>query len=204
MSLWMRTSLRAVPPNEASPRPRFPRASDRCCAIASAGLAVLSSSPPADAHEAGDVVVATNVAVPLYTHNFDTDKDTGIGDKLLISEFLGAHCFVTSTVRVGLMVQWTEQYTGSLAAGADHFTTFALLPQVGWNFYDHLTAAAIFTYAPRASGKDALDLGVQALLGYSLPVTRTTTVNFVLEVPYNFHLARTIGVTPLVGFTFDL
>jgi hypothetical protein len=83
---------------------------------------------------------------------------------------MGAHYYVTSTVRVGMMVQWTDQYGGDLAAGADNFTTFALLPQVGWNFYDHFTAAAIFTYALRASGKAEYDLGVQALVGYAAPI----------------------------------
>jgi hypothetical protein len=158
----------------------------------------------ADAREPGDVVVADNIGVPLYTHNFDTGKDTSVGDKLTISEFLGAHVFITRTIRVGMMVQWTEQYTGDLASGSDHFTTFALLPQVGWNFYDHFSAAAIFTYAPRSNGKNELDLGVQALLGYGLPITKNASVNLLLEVPYNFHVARTIGITPLAGLTMDL
>ncbi len=172
-------------------------------AVASA-VACLAIGAPAEAREAGDVVVVDNFGVPLYTHNFDTGKDVGIGDKLFITEFLGAHYFVTNTIRVGMMMQWTEQYAGELAPGADHFTTFALLPQVGWNFYDHLSAAAIFTYAARAGGKDQYDLGVQALLGYGLPITKTTSLNFALEIPYNFRLARTIGITPLVGLTMEL
>lgn len=165
-------------------------------------MAVLAS--PARAHEAGDVIQADNIGVPLYTYNFDKSTGTSIGDKLLISEFMGAHYFVTPTIRVGMMFQWTEQFSGDLAPGSDHFTTFALLPQVGWNFYDHLSAAAIFTYAARAAGKDTYDLGVQALLGYSLPLSKSASFNAALEVPYNFRLARTIGVTPLLGFSYTL
>jgi hypothetical protein len=176
----------------------------RVLVVAAATAACLSAARPAAAREAGDVIVVDNIGVPLYTHNFDTGKDVGIGDKLYISEFIGAHYFVTKTIRVGMMFQWTEQYTGDLAPGADHFTTFALLPQIGWNFYDHFSAAAIFTYAGRAAGKDTYDLGVQALLGYSLPVTKNASFNMLLEVPYNFRLARTIGITPLVGLTLDL
>ncbi len=179
------------------------RTSPLCVALAVAGSLLVAGSPAA-AREAGDVVVVDNVGVPLATHNFDTGKDVGVGDKLFLSEFVGAHVFVTSTVRVGMMFQWTEQYTGELAPGADHFTTFALLPQVGWTFYDHLSAAAIFTYAARAGGKDQFDLGVQALLGYGLPITRNAALNVAVEVPYSFRLARTIGVTPLVGLTLDL
>jgi hypothetical protein len=103
-----------------------------------------------------------------------------------------------------MMFQWTQQYGGPLAPGADTFSTFALLPQVGWNFYDHFTAAAIFTYAVRAGGKPQYDLGVQALLGYGVPITETASFSGAIEIPYNFHLARTIGVTPLVGFAFKL
>lgn len=160
---------------------------------------------PAAAHEAGDVIQVDNIGVPLYTYNFDNSaKSFSVGDKLLLSEFIGAHYFVTSTIRVGMMFQWTEQYSGELAAGSDHFTTFALLPQVGWNFYDHFSVAGIFTYAARAAGKDTYDLGIQALFGYTLPISKAAGFNAALEVPYNFRLARTIGATPLVGFTYTL
>ena len=172
-----------------------------CLLCVAASLAV---SRRASAREAGDVIVVDNVGVPLYTHNFDTGKNVGIQDKLLISEFVGAHYFITKTIRVGMMMQWTEQYTGELAPGADHFTTFALLPQVGWTFYDHFSTAAIFTYAPRSGGKDQYDLGVQALIGYSLPITTHAAINFAIEVPFNFRVAYTLGVTPLVGLTLDL
>jgi hypothetical protein len=176
----------------------------RVVATISTGTACCALSISADAREAGDVVAVSNIGVPVYTHNFDTGKDVGIGDRLLITEFFGGHYFVTSKIRVGLMVQWTEQYAGALPSGGDHFTTFALLPQVGWNFYDHFSAAAIFTYAPRAGGKARLDLGVQALVGWGLPITKTATLNLALEIPYNFRLARTIGITPLAGLTFAL
>ena len=70
---------------------------------------------PARAAEPGEVVQVDNVGVPLYSHNFDTGKDSSVGDKLSIAEFFGAHYFVTSRVRVGMMVQLTEQFTGDLA-----------------------------------------------------------------------------------------
>lgn len=168
-------------------------------------LAVGTVASNAVAHEQGDVVQADNIGVPLYTYNFDhSGKSFSVGDKLLISEFMGGSYFVTKTIRVGMVFQFTEQFSGDVAVGSDHFTTFALLPQIGWNFYDHFSAAAIFTWAPRAAGKDTYDLGVQALLGYALPITKDASFNTLLEVPYNFHIARTIGITPLVGFTYTL
>jgi hypothetical protein len=55
-----------------------------------------------------------------------------------------------------------------------------------------------------AGGKAEYDLGVQALLGYSIPIRDEASFNAALEIPYNFHLARTLGVTPLVGLTYRL
>jgi hypothetical protein len=180
------------------------RAIVRALTAVSMSAACLAPCAVADAAEAGDVVVVDNIGVPLYTHNFDSGKDTGVGDELFISEFIGAHYFITSKLRMGVMVQWTEQYTGTLAAGSDRFSTFALLPQIGWNVSDHFSATAVFSYAPRAMGEARLDLGVQALLGYGFPVTQNARVNLLLEVPYNFRLARTIGITPLMGLTMQL
>ena len=178
--------------------------SARAFAAAAAVLAAPLAEGSALAADAGDVVQANNIGVPLYTYNFDKGSGTSIADKSYLSEFMGAHYFVTRSVRLGMMFQWTEQFGGELAAGADRFTTFALLPQVGWNFYDHFSAAAIFTYAVRAGGKAQYDLGVQALIGYALPITEGASFNIAVEVPYNFHLARTLGVTPLLGFSYRL
>jgi hypothetical protein len=154
--------------------------------------------------EAGEVVQVTNIGVPLYSHNLDTGKDTSIGDKLSIAEFLGAHYFLTDRIRVGMMVQLTEQFSGDVAKGVDRWTTFALLPQVGWYFYDRFFVAGVFTYAPRSGGKAQLDLGIQAVVGGSVPITSTASFGYALEVPYNFYVARTIGITPLVGLSYKL
>jgi hypothetical protein len=169
------------------------------------GAATLAVAPPAAAAKAGDIVQTDNIGVPLYTANFNnSSKSFGITDKLLISEFMGGSYFLTDTIRVGLMFQFTEQFSGDVPVGSDHFSTFALLPQIGWNFYDHFSAAAIFTYAARAAGKDAYDLGIQGLIGYTLPINDRAGFNMLLEIPYNFHLAETLGVTPLLGFNYTL
>jgi hypothetical protein len=159
---------------------------------------------PAAAAQRGDVVQVTNLGVPLYVHNFDTGKDTTIADRLSVAEFLGAHYFITDQIRVGMMVQLTEQFSGDVAKGADRWTTFALLPQVGWHFYKRFFVAGVFTYAPRSGGKDQLDLGIQAVIGGSVPITEYASFGYALEVPYNFHVAKTIGITPLIGLSYRL
>jgi hypothetical protein len=168
----------------------------------SAAVALFAIRAPAA--ERGDVIQVTNVGVPLYVRNFDAGKNTSIADKLSISEFLSAHYFITDHIRIGMMVQLTEQFSGAVAAGSDRWTTFALLPQVGWHFYKRFFAAGVFTYSPRSGGKDQLDLGVQGVLGGSVPITDYASFGFAVEVPYNFHVARTIGITPLLGLSYRL
>ncbi len=179
----------------------------RCCALLVTSMlcVVLGSwAPAARAAEPGEVVQVNNVGVPLYVHNLDTGKDKSIGDRLSIAEYFGAHYYVTERIRVGMIVQLTEQFTGALSKGVDRWTTFALLPQVGWNFYQRLFVAGVFTYAPRAGGKNQLDLGIQAVVGGSIPITEGASFGYALEVPYNFHVERTIGITPLIGLSYKL
>jgi hypothetical protein len=173
------------------------------CVWIAATLCV-ESSRPARAAETGEVIQVENIGVPLYSHNLDAGTTTSIADHLPISEFLGAHYFVTDTLRVGLNFQFTELFAGNPPAGGDRFTTFALLPQVGWNFYRRLFVAGVFSYAPRADGQTRLDLGVQAVFGGSIPLTPYASVGLAIEVPYNFHIAATIGITPLAGLTYRL
>jgi hypothetical protein len=100
--------------------------------------------------DAGDVIQVNNIGVPVYVHNFDARTDTSIADRLSIAEVLGAHYFITSRLRVGMMVQLTEEFTGTLPSHGDRWTTFALLPQVGYTFLDRFFVAGVFTYAPRS------------------------------------------------------
>src|SRR5205823_5982152 len=98
----------------------------------------------------------------------------------------------------------TEQFSGDVPKGGDRWSTFALLPQVGWHFYKRFFVAGVFTYAPRSGGKDQLDFGVQAVLGGSVPITEYASFGYAVEVPYNFHVANTVGVTPLLGLSYKL
>jgi len=82
--------------------------------------------------------------------------------------------------------------------------TFALLPQIGWHFADPFFAALVFTFAPVTSGRAQLDLGFQAVLGAGFKVAEEVSVNAALEVPWNFRIRNTIGITPLLGLSFKL
>ncbi len=165
----------------------------------------LFSARPANAAEAGDVTQTDTFGVVAWNHNFTTGKTTSLGTGVLpISEFIGAHYYVTDRIRLGMNLQFTDLYAGDPPPKGDHFLTFALLPQIGWNFYKHLFAAAVFTYAPRSYGQDKLDLGVQAVFGNAFPITDWANMTLAIEIPYNFYAAESIAVTPLLGLSFKL
>jgi hypothetical protein len=67
-----------------------------------------------------------------------------------------------------------------------------------------LFAALIFGVMPPTSSGANFDLEVQGLLGVSIPVSDHVNVTGALEVPYNFDIHRTVGLTPLVGIAIRL
>lgn len=54
-------------------------------------VGALTCPSGAAAAEPGEAIVGDNVGLRLYTHNFDSGKTTTIDDKILVSEFMGAH-----------------------------------------------------------------------------------------------------------------
>ena len=92
-----------------------------------------------------------------------------------------------------------------MTGGQSAFRTFALLPQVGWHFYDPFFAALVLTIAPYIDGViGPITLGFQLVVGGGFNLTKWMKLNLALEVPWNFHGKTTIGLTPLVGVSFKL
>jgi hypothetical protein len=151
----------------------------------------------------GDVVQSDTLGMSVVSHNFDTGKTTTIANTQALSEFVGAHYFFADGWRVGMNLQLTELLSAP-EPGGSRFSTFALLPQVGWHFYGPLFAALVFAVLPRTSGGANFDLAVQGVFGASVPVAARVNVTGALEVPYNFDIHRTIGLTPLVGVAIRL
>ena len=154
------------------------------------------------AAEKGEAVAATNVGMNAVSWNLSQGTTKTVADQQALSEFVGAHYFVTDTVRVGMMMQFTEVLAPE--PKYSRFSKFALLPQVGWHFWGPMYAAAIFTYAPRTQGGANTVLGVQALIGAGFKLTEGVRLNVALEVPYDFHPEHVVGLTPLVGLSFKL
>lgn len=176
------------------------------------GIAVLAFfwtfyvfSPAAHAAgQAGDIVETDMLGTNVWQYNFGSQKTTTIANDFALSEFLGLHYYFVDEVRAGMAFQFTETIAPPPADGVSSFSTFALLPQVGWNFAKPFFAQLTFAVRLRKDSVAEVDLGVQAVFGASLPLTNQISGTFAVEIPYYFKLEQTIGVTPLVGIAYKL
>ena len=172
----------------------------RACLAAAASICF--ASPAAAAPRRGTFVQTDTVGMNPVSYNFDTGKKTTAGDVAALSEFFGVHYFVFDGLRVGLNFQFSEFLTQP-KPGQRRLATFAALPQIGWHFWGPLFAALVLTLAPWTGGGPEHDLGVQAVFGGAYKLGRVSLTGAV-EVPYNFLVHRTIGLTPLLGISIKL
>jgi hypothetical protein len=154
----------------------------------------------------GDWVQADNVGTSLVSHDFTSGKTVSIADQTSLSEFVGLHYFLSDTVRVGVMFQFSEVLQPEPTYS--RFSKFAILPQVGWNFWSQgitsLFMAGVFTMAPRTAGTNAPSVGIQYLFGAGFEVAKGVKLTAAVEVPWDFSPDQVLGVTPLLGASFKL
>jgi hypothetical protein len=173
------------------------------------GAVLLASLPlflARSAHAAGtrgEFIQTDTLGVSLLTRDLDKDTTRTVKDALNLSEFVGLHGYVVDRVRLGANLQLTERLWPEPAPGA-RIQRFAVLPQVGWNFYDPFFAALVFGVAPRTDAKTRLNLSLQAVLGVSLPLSSRVRLSIAGEVPYTFYDRHLIGVTALTGIAIRL
>jgi hypothetical protein len=106
------------------------------------------------------------------------------------------------------------EYLSEPLPGQSRFASFAITPQVGWNFWGPLFASAGFSVLPWTLGgrpvppstatNNHFDLGVWVIAGATIRLV--DRINLVLAggVPYTFLVHRAIGFTPLVGVGIPL
>ena len=172
-------------------------------ALAAAVLVGLPSSAFA-AGAAGDVVQSDTLGMNLVNYDGTAKSTKTVKDAAVLSEFIGLHYFVVDRVRLGMNFQFGEQLTPAPPPGNSRFAIFALLPQVGVDFYGPMFAALVYTFAPRTAGQGQLGMGFQGVLGAGVPVADGVKVTMAIEVPWNFLPHETIGLTPLLGVAIRL
>jgi hypothetical protein len=152
----------------------------------------------------GEFIQTDTLGTSVVTRDFTTRQTKTIADATNLSEFVGLHLYVLDHWRMGMNLQFTEQLAPTPPPGVSRFRAFAVLPQLGCNFYDPFFAALIYKIAPRTNGKNELDMAIQGLLGVGFPVSSRMRVSFAVEAPFAFYIHRTLGMSVLTGISFRL
>jgi len=156
------------------------------------------------AGRSGDLIQSDILGMNLTTLNLETGATKGIASTGGLSQMIGLHYYVADGVRVGMNFLFTEQVWGAHPPSGSGFSTFGILPQVGWDFWGPMFGAVALSFLPRTSGTALLDLGVQGIVGAGLPLSKVVGLTGAVQVPFNFKIARTIGITPLLGVSIKL
>lgn len=172
-----------------------------CVALALCGA--LGSRSAGAAGKQGDFIQTDTLGVNLLSHDLRTGRTRSVRDAVNLSEFVGIHGYIVDRVRLGANLQLSERLWPEPLPG-ERIQRFAVLPQVGWNFYDPFFAALVFGFAPRADGKEHLTLSLQAVLGVSVPLSKRVRWSLAGEVPWTFYDRELIGVTALSGIAIGL
>lgn len=178
--------------------PKFRRAGKWLGALALFGALELVTSSARAAGKQGELLWTSTLGMSLLTRDLDNHTTRSLRDVVNLSEFMGLHGYVIDRLRVGANLQITERLWPEPQPGR-RIQRIAVLPQIGWNFYDPFFTALVFGVAPRTDGKDHLNLSVQAVLGVSIPISDHVRFSFAGEVPYTFYDRHLIGVTVLTG-----
>ncbi len=179
------------------------RAQPGLLAVAMAALIACSACPAHAAGKQGELLQTDTLGMSLMTHDYDKGTTRTVRDVVNLSEFVGLHGYVVDRVRLGANLQVTERLWPKPPAG-ERIQRFAVLPQIGWNFYDPFFTALVFGFAPRTDGKVHLNLSVQGVLGVSLPISSRVRISIAGEVPYTFYDRHLIGITALTGIAIRL
>jgi hypothetical protein len=191
----------------ASPPSRSPRIArhGRFVWLCASALWFALVALPARAHAApkqGDFLQTDSLSMLLVSRDFTTHKTSTVRKATNLSETVGLHYYFVDRVRIGVALQFTERLRPAPPAGSSRFQRFALMPQIGWSFYDPFYAGIIFSYAPRTQGRDIIDMAVYGVLGAAFPLTKRMKLSFAAEVPYAFYDHRTLGLVAVTGVSF--
>ncbi len=151
----------------------------------------------------GEFIQTDALGMSLVTRDLAQHSTRSVAAVVNLSQFVGLPGSVDTRLRWGANLQLTERLWPEPAPGA-RIQRFAVLPQVGWNFYDPFFTALVFGFAPRTDGKAHLNLSLQAVLGVSLPISTRVRFSLAGEVPWTFYDRNLIGFTALTGIAIRL
>jgi len=183
-----------------------PLTSKRVQKLAAGAITAAIALFPASASAAGkrgEFIQTNTLGMSLISRDLDHGTTRSVRDVVNLSEFVGLHGYVIDRVRLGANLQLSERLWPDPAPGS-RIQRFAVLPQIGWNFYDPFFTALVFGIAPRTEGQAHLNLSLQAVLGVSLPISKRVRFSLAGEVPWTFYDRNVIGFTALTGIAIRL
>jgi hypothetical protein len=190
--------MRSFEAHQAFPRPK-------AAWLLTLAVCVALLSLPGRAHAApkrGDWLQTDSLSLLLVTRDFTTNKTSTLRKATNLSAIVGLHYYFVDAVRIGMGLQFTERLRPEPAPGASRFQRFALMPQIGWSFYDPFYTALIFSYAPRTQGRAVTDMALIAAIGAAFPLTRRMKFSIAAEIPYAFYDHQSLGLVALSGVSF--
>lgn len=140
----------------------------------------------------------------LVNRDFTDKTTTTITSAFNLSELVGLHYYVADRVRLGMTLQLTERITPAPEPGSSRLQRVALLPQIGWNFWDPLYTALALSYAPRTRGRRIPDVALMGVLGAGVSLSDDIRLSLALEVPWAFRYHQTLGLVVYTGLGFRL
>lgn len=152
----------------------------------------------------GELLQTDTLGASVVSHDYRTKTTKNISQLFNLSEFIGLHYYAMDQLRFGMNVQFNERIFPAPPAHGSRWQRFALLPQVGWNFYGPLFCALVAGVVPRVDGKEKLNLTLQGIFGVSLPLAGRVRMSVAGEVPWTYYDHNVIGVTALTGIAIRL
>jgi hypothetical protein len=152
----------------------------------------------------GDFLQTDTLGASLVSHDYETRVTKNVSQTFNLSEFIGLHYYVVDKVRIGWNLQFNERIFPVPPPHVSRFQRFAVLPQVGWNFYGPMFCALVAGVVPRVDGKEKLNLTLQGILGVSLPLAGPVRMSIAGEVPWTYYDHNVLGVTALTGISIRL
>jgi hypothetical protein len=172
---------------------------------AAPALAIASASNVAHAGpKRGDGLQTDSLSMLLASHDYTTHTSTSLRNAVNLSFNAGLHYYFVDRVRIGVSLQLTERLEPQPPAGTSRFQRLALMPQLGWTFYDPFFTAVIFSYAPRTQGRAMTDLAVLAAFGAAVPITKRVKLSAAVETPFAFLHHHTLGLVAVTGISIRL
>ena len=172
---------------------------------AAIAIALLGVSARAHAGmKQGELLQTDSLSMLLASHDYTTHTNSTLRNAVNLSGNVGLHYVFVDRLRVGMNLQLTERLWPEPPGRVSRFQRFALMPQLGWGFYDPFFTALIFSYAPRTLGRALPDLAVLAALGAAFPVTQRMKLSIAFEAPFAFLQHRTLGLVAVAGLSVRL